>query len=69
MEQIIAGKIILFPHRIHLHCRFAIDLKDAGKAMTARGANVELLPLAALDHDAAIQPYVTGSVQLFKAHP
>jgi len=44
--------------------------EDAYNAMTARGANnVELLPLAGLDHDAAIQPYVLGSVQFFKDNP
>ncbi len=44
--------------------------EDAFNAMTARGAaNVELVSLTGLDHDAAIQPYVLGSVQFFKAHP
>jgi alpha-beta hydrolase superfamily lysophospholipase len=44
--------------------------EDAYNAMVARGAvNVELVPLSGLDHDAAIQPYVLGSVEFFKAHP
>ena len=44
--------------------------EDAYNAMSARGAaNVELVPLTGLDHDAAIQPYVSGSVEFFKAHP
>jgi pimeloyl-ACP methyl ester carboxylesterase len=44
--------------------------EDAYNAMTARGAaNVELVPLTGLDHDASIQPYVSGSVEFFKAHP
>ena len=44
--------------------------EDAYNAMTARGAaNVELVTLTGLDHDAAIEPYVLGSVEFFKAHP
>lgn len=44
--------------------------QDAYDAMTARGAiDVELVPLTGLDHDAAIEPYVLGSVPFFKAHP
>jgi pimeloyl-ACP methyl ester carboxylesterase len=44
--------------------------EDAYKAMLARGAtNVELVTLTGLGHDEAIEPYVLGSVQFFKAHP
>ncbi len=43
--------------------------QDAYNAMTARGAtDVELIPLTGLDHDGAIEPYVIGSVEFFKAH-
>jgi pimeloyl-ACP methyl ester carboxylesterase len=43
---------------------------DAYNAMVARGAtHVELVTLPRLDHSNALEPYVLGSVEFFKAHP
>jgi pimeloyl-ACP methyl ester carboxylesterase len=44
--------------------------QDAYNAMVARGAtHVELVTLPGLDHSTALEPYVLGSVQFFRAHP
>ncbi|MGN6618516.1 MAG: lipase family protein [Ilyomonas sp.] len=43
--------------------------QDAYTAMTARGGNVQFIPLPGLGHDEAIEPFVEGTLAFFKANP